>query len=250
MKKYNLFLDFDNTFIPSKLCYQFAIEKISNDLIGLPWDSKIDFHSEWDRVRKESQEKLPTHPAKRNRLLHFKWMLRDKLSAQKQARILLYLENQYFTYFFEALQNFVVEHKQFYYEVFQLLESIQSDTFFCFVTNENLRTQIQKYHNVPFPENLNIPLWTSEEAGAEKPSLAFFTSLTDFFETSLDLPTAILGDSMEDDVQAGIQFQWKSYFIREMIGDRSTLNTFKKDDGFYQEVSHLLTALEHYKQTR
>jgi FMN phosphatase YigB (HAD superfamily) len=250
MKKYNLFLDFDNTFIPSKLCYQYAVENISNDLKGLLWESKEEFDQLWDKVRADSQISLPNHPAKRNRLLHFKWLLREKLHPTKQMRILMYLETQYFTYFFEALQKYILDHKDFYKEVFQNLESMQEDTFICFVTNENLRTQVQKYQQIPIPESLSIHMWSSEEAGSEKPNFGYFESLARHHRIELHSNSCIMGDSLEDDVQAGINYKWKTFFIKNMNEDRNTLNTISSNGIPYFEVSNLITGIEHYMRIR
>jgi HAD superfamily hydrolase (TIGR01549 family) len=250
MKKFNLFLDFDNTFIPSKLCYNYAVENIAYDLKGLLWDTTDEFNKLWSEAREESQKYIPNHPAKRNRLLHFKWLLKNKLSPTKQIRILMYLETQYFTYFFESLQKYIHDHKEFYKEVFSLLEAIQEDTFLCFVTNETLRTQVQKYQQIPFPESLPIHLWSSEEAGSEKPHKDYFSSLARHFGVELHSNTCIIGDSIEDDVQAGLNHKWITFLMKNMNDDRNTLNTISQSDQNYFEVSNLITGLEHYIRIR
>jgi FMN phosphatase YigB (HAD superfamily) len=250
MKKYNLFLDFDNTFIPSKLCYNYAVENISNDLKGLLWDSTEEFNKLWREVREESQLNIPNHPAKRNRLLHFKWLLKNKLHPTKQMRILMYLETQYFTYFFESLQMYILDHKEFYKEVYSILEAIQEDTFLCFVTNETLRTQVQKYQQIPIPESLSIHLWSSEEAGSEKPSNSYFESLARHFGIELHSNSCIIGDSLEDDVQAGLNYKWNTFLLKNMNEDRNTLNTVSQNGHNYFEISNLITGLEHYLRIR
>lgn len=209
-----LFLDLDNTLLPSKPAYEFAIEECGKD-----WKERKlggDFLSLYESARKKVKNQLEGHSSNRLRLLCFKLMM-DFVKNQSNLNLepdvtsstfqsgfqtkdiadVLWMEERYHFHFLSYLKT---EAKKEIYQtkLFPKLVALSERFPIFLTTNETLRTQLLKVSSF-LPDSFRFTLITSEEVGFEKPSTKFFSYV---LEASKENPAdcILLGDNWEDDV--------------------------------------------------
>lgn len=228
-----LFLDLDNTLLPSKPAYEFAIEECGKD-----WKERKlggDFLSLYESARKKVKNQLEGHSSNRLRLLCFKLMMDsvknqsnlnlepDATSSTSQSGFqtkdifdVLWMEERYHFHFLSYLKT---EAKKEIYQtkLFPKLVAL-SELFPIFLTtNETLRTQLLKVSSF-LPDSFRFTLITSEEVGFEKPSTKFFSYV---LEATKENPAdcILLGDNWEDDVLGANRHGIASIHIPTMWGE-------------------------------
>ncbi|WP_039928696.1 HAD family hydrolase [Leptospira yanagawae] len=235
-----LFLDLDNTLLPSKEAYTYAISQCAED-----WRERGlggNFLELYESARKQVKSQLKHHSSNRLRLLCFKlvWeMLRSNDARQNSEKLknpssdsqnsmishgfqtediqdILWMEERYFFHF---LQFYAEEKKKESYEklLFPLLVSLSKEFPIYLTTNETLRTQLLKAQGF-LPKGFRFTLITSEEVGFEKPTKEFFQYV---IGKAREKPTdcILVGDNWEDDIIGASSFGISCIHIPEMWGD-------------------------------
>ncbi|EKJ88482.1 HAD-hyrolase-like protein [Leptospira meyeri serovar Hardjo str. Went 5] len=228
-----LFLDLDNTLLPSKPAYEFAIGECAKD-----WKERglgDDFVSLYESARKKVKNQLEGHSSNRLRLLCFKLMLdvvKDQFTINQEPTDtnpttlsgfqtkdifdVLWMEERYHFHFLSYLQT---EAKKEIYQtkLFPKLVALSERFPIFLTTNETLRTQLLKVSSF-LPEPFRFTLITSEEVGFEKPSTKFFSYV---LEAAKENPgdCILLGDNWEDDVLGANRHGIASIHIPTMWGE-------------------------------
>ncbi|TGK47988.1 HAD family hydrolase [Leptospira kanakyensis] len=232
-----LFLDLDNTLLPSKPAYDFAIGECAKD-----WKERKlggDFFSLYESARKKVKNQLEGHSSNRLRLLCFKLMMDvvkhsaigtnhtndpESLAISgfqtKDIVDVLWMEERYHFHFLSYLKT---ESKKEIYQtkLFPKLVDLSKKVPVFLTTNETLRTQLLKVSSF-LPDSFRFTLITSEEVGFEKPSTEFFSYV---LEATKENPedSILLGDNWEDDVLGANRHGIASIHIPEMWGQGADL---------------------------
>ncbi|WP_039936806.1 HAD family hydrolase [Leptospira terpstrae] len=219
-----LFLDLDNTLLPSKPAYDFAIAECAND-----WQERKlggDFHVLYESARKKVKNQLIGHSSNRLRLLCFKLMLDELLQSGFQTKDIfdvLWMEERYHFHFLSYLKN---EAKKEIYQtnLFPKLVDLSNQFPIYLTTNETLRTQLLKVSSF-LPMDFRFTLITSEEVGFEKPETKFFSYV---LETAKENPVdcILLGDNWDDDILGANRHGIASIHILEMWGEGKGVNEY------------------------
>lgn len=239
-----LFLDLDNTILPSKGAYDYAIKHCALD-----WEKRglgENFLVLYDLARKQVKSQLKHHSSNRLRLLCFKlvWEMLRAESGQnsqtlpnsignpqdlmtrpgfqtKDIKEIFWLEERYFFHF---LHYYSVEKiKDEYHKIlFPKLVSLSHEFPIFLTTNETLRTQLLKVQGF-LPDQFRFTLITSEEVGFEKPSKEFFQYV--IVKTNADPKDCILlGDNWEDDILGASSHGISCIHIPSMWGEGESVN--------------------------
>jgi FMN phosphatase YigB (HAD superfamily) len=240
-----LLLDLDNTLLPSKQAYDYAITELSKDWKTKGMGSESDFISSYSESRKHIKIQLGHHSSNRLRLLCFKNLLdqRNYGIDGMDIDLLLWLEERYFFHFGKSLCD-SRDRNPDWAKLFIHLKQVFETGNALILTNENLRTQLLKLRAF-FPENLRILFLTSEEIGIEKPH-------PNYFEYALKKVNKkpsecmMIGDNWEDDISgansSGISgIHLKSIFGQEKIV-RELNSVLPGIKNF--ETDHILSAIE------
>lgn len=238
-----LFLDLDNTLLPSKPAYAFAIAECAKD-----WSERKlggDFFSLYESARKKVKNQLVGHSSNRLRLLCFKLML-DAVKTHsipnhksretelkstngfqtKDIVDVLWMEERYHFHFMTYLKR---ESKKENYQtkLFPKLVALSNKFPIFLTTNETLRTQLLKVSSF-LPEGFRFTLITSEEVGHEKPTTKFFSYV---LERSNQNPEdcILLGDNWEDDVMGANRHGIAGIHIPDMWGEGSSVSEYPSD---------------------
>ncbi|TGL85207.1 HAD family hydrolase [Leptospira congkakensis] len=228
-----LFLDLDNTLLPSKPAYDFAIGECGKD-----WKARKlggDFFSLYELTRKKVKNQLISHSSNRLRLLCFKLML-DELKKHsmenhktnelesksvndfqtKDIADVLWMEERYHFHFLSYLK---AEAKKEIYQtkLFPKLVALSNKVPVFLTTNETLRTQLLKVSSF-LPDHFRFTLITSEEVGFEKPTTEFFSYVLEASEENPE-DSILLGDNWEDDVLGANRHGIASIHIPNMWGE-------------------------------
>ncbi|MCZ8344162.1 MAG: HAD-IA family hydrolase [Leptospira sp.] len=222
-----LLLDLDNTLLPSKLAYEFAIEKLAED-----WSQKnfgTDFLELYEKARKEVKNQLSFHSSNRLRILCFKLMLEKKTKGleSKIIKDILWLDDRYFLHFESFLQN-QKKKPDYTKELFPRLVQISEREPVFLVTNETLRTQLLKLQNF-FPPEFRYQLITSEEVGFEKPSTEFFSYVLRKVDAKRE-DCLMVGDNWEDDILGAAKHGITAVHLKSQFGEKSALEPVKIPD--------------------
>ncbi|WP_108959905.1 HAD family hydrolase [Leptospira ellinghausenii] len=226
-----LFLDLDNTILPSKEAYAYAIAECAKD-----WDERKlggSFLELYEAARKQVKSQLKHHSSNRLRLLCFKLMWERMRSTQRNGFQtqdidgVLWMEDRYFFHF---LSYFAEEKKKERYQtfLFPLLVSLSKEFPIYLTTNETLRTQLLKVRGF-LPDTFRFTLITSEEVGFEKPSKEFFQYV---LQRAGEDPTdcILIGDSWEDDILGANSHGISGIHIPEMWGEGDEVNPLGVDE--------------------
>lgn len=222
-----LLLDLDNTLLPSKMAYEFAIGKLAED-----WSSKnfgTDFFELYDKARKGVKNQLTFHSSNRLRILCFKIMLekRAKGLGSKVIEDILWLDDRYF-FHFETFLKGEKEKPEFVEELFPKLIKISEQFPVFLVTNETLRTQLLKLKNF-FPPEFRYQLITSEEVGFEKPSTEFFSYVLRKVNAKRE-DCLMVGDNWEDDILGAAKHGIVAVHLKSQFGKRTLLESVEIPD--------------------
>lgn len=219
-----LFLDLDNTLLPSKKAYEFAITECAKD-----WKERKlggDFLTLYESARKKVKNQLIGHSSNRLRLLCFKLMLEESVSSGFQTKDIidvLWMEERYHLHFLSYLKN---ESKKETYQtkLFPKLLALSNQFPVFLTTNETLRTQLLKVSSF-LPDHFRFTLITSEEVGHEKPTTEFFSYV---LERSKENPEdcILLGDHWDDDVLGANRHGIASIHIPEMWDEGSEVKEY------------------------
>ncbi|TGK82665.1 HAD family hydrolase [Leptospira noumeaensis] len=238
-----LFLDLDNTLLPSKPAYDFAIEECAKD-----WEERKlggDFFSLYESARKKVKNQLKGHSSNRLRLLCFKLMM-DVVKNSKTGKIdshevgslatrgfqtkdiadVLWMEERYHFHFLSYLKT---ESKKDIYQtnLFPRLIDLSKKLPVFLTTNETLRTQLLKVSSF-LPDQFQFTLITSEEVGFEKPSTEFFSYVLGEANQNPE-DCILLGDNWEDDVLGANRHGIASIHIPNMWGEGGDVKTCPSD---------------------
>jgi len=222
-----LFLDLDNTILPSKEAYAESISKLASVWKQKELGDENDFLYRYAEARKIVKQRLEGHTSSRLRLLCFKEMVSEKWNgiSVKKTENILDLEASYFEFFTDYLKK---EKKQnpIWAEVFSSLKSISSNRQIFFLTNENLKTQLLKIRAF-FPSDLRFHLITSEDIGVEKPDKKYF----DFaLKSSESKPSEcyMVGDSLGDDIEGAKKAGIPAIYQKQRFGDNEEIRTLSE----------------------
>jgi putative hydrolase of the HAD superfamily len=210
-----LLLDLDNTLLPSKSAYKYAIEGCQMD-----WDSKSfggDFLVLYEAARAKIKNQLKGHSSNRLRLLCFKIMLEDLNSGTNTATAsdMLWLEDRYNFHFAQFLKK-ESQTEKYTRELFPKLINIAKEKKIILCTNETLRMQLIKLSQF-FPKEFLYTLVTSEEVGQEKPSTEFFSYVLKLAGNEPNV-CFMIGDNWDDDVLGAAKHGIVSIHLVEQFG--------------------------------
>lgn len=215
-----LILDIDNTILPSKLAYEYALDGLKKIWGKVSGGRNKDFGDLYEKARQETKRDLVGHSSNRLRILYFKkmWQIqKTHLSGSDLERILEF-EEKYFAYFRDSIKKFHKEHKKEYREVWKSLRMIQKERKIVFLSNENLRTQLQKLSWI-LPDDLDFQILVSEELGIEKPDPRLFRRALEMGGIQTKSPAHIIGDSWEDDMHGGHSVGLRLIHQEEIFGN-------------------------------
>ncbi|MCW7461568.1 HAD family hydrolase [Leptospira limi] len=226
-----LFLDLDNTILPSKEAYAYAIENCAKDWQGRKLGGN--FLELYEAARKHVKSQLKHHSSNRLRLLCFKLMWERMGSTQRNGFQtqdidgVLWMEDRYYLHF---LSFYAEEKKKERYQtyLFPLLISLSKEFPIYLTTNETLRTQLLKVRGF-LPEEFRFSLITSEEVGFEKPTKEFFQYV---MKTANEDPKdcILLGDNWEDDILGASSHGIACIHIPKMWGEGDEVNPLDADE--------------------
>lgn len=220
-----LFLDLDNTILPSKEAYAYAIAECAKD-----WEERKlggSFLDLYEAARKQVKSQLKHHSSNRLRLLCFKWMWETLRSSHwngfktQDIQDVFWMEERYYFHF---LSYYAEEKKKENYQkhLFPLLVSLSKEFPIYLTTNETLRTQLLKVQGF-LPEEFGFTLITSEEVGFEKPTKEFFQYVMK--KANEDPKDCILlGDNWEDDILGASSHGISCIHIPKMWGEGDSVN--------------------------
>ncbi|MCW7505168.1 HAD family hydrolase [Leptospira paudalimensis] len=222
-----LFLDLDNTILPSKEAYAHAIENCAKD-----WQEQMlggNFLELYDLARKQVKSQLKHHSSNRLRLLCFKlmWEMLGNGFQTKDIDGVFWMEDRYYFHF---LSYYAEEKKKEKYQnsLFPLLVSLSKEFPIYLTTNETLRTQLLKVRGF-LPDEFRFTLITSEEVGFEKPTKEFFQYV---MEKANEDPKdcILLGDNWEDDILGASSHGISSIHIPKMWGEGEEVNVLSVEE--------------------
>lgn len=220
-----LFLDLDNTILPSKEAYAYAIAECAKD-----WEERKlggSFLELYEAARKQVKTQLKHHSSNRLRLLCFKLMLETLRSPHKNGFQTQNIQDVFWMeerYYFHFLSYYAEEKKKDKYQnsLFPLLVSLSKEFPIYLTTNETLRTQLLKVQGF-LPEEFGFTLITSEEVGFEKPTKEFFQYV--MRKANEDPKDCILlGDNWEDDIIGASSHGIACIHIPKMWGEGDEVN--------------------------
>ncbi len=225
-----LFLDLDNTVLPSRLVYESTIQALAKDWEEKGYGSQTFFFENYEKARKITKDLLVGHSSNRLRILYFKNLIeawKGELSVS-HFELVFWLEGRYnfhFSYFLQEEKSNQPKWK----DLFDLLLEVQTKTTICFVTNENLRTQGLKIRSF-LPPELKFQFVCSEEVGLEKPSTKFFEYALSKVNES-PKRSLIIGDNLDDDIEGGARMGIPSIHITEIFGSSGKVNSLPSRHG-------------------
>ncbi len=237
-----LFLDLDNTILPSKEAYEHCLSHLPSVWRDLGLGEESSFLPLYEEARKNVKQRLGKHSSNRLRLLCFKEMvsyIKGGISSRDNESI-LHLESKYYEFFSDYLQREKSSNTA-WEELFSFLIRWTEKEPVFFLTNETLRTQLIKTKSF-FPERFRFHLLTSEEAGVEKPK-------QEYFELGLSLANAkaensfMIGDSWKDDIEGASRLNIVSVFQKQRFGEKAAPKLLTKEPPVY-ESENILSSLE------
>jgi putative hydrolase of the HAD superfamily len=240
-----LFLDLDNTILPSKQAYDYAIAELAKDWVSKQLGSESDFLTRYDKARASVKHQLAHHSSNRLRLLCFKHILdtKNKGINGEDIDLLLWFEERYYFHFGNSLRNKREESSE-WIKLFALLKIIFDKQDVLVLTNENLRTQLMKLKAF-FPAELRFNIITSEEVGIEKPSPDYFR----YAMKKVDRKPSdciMIGDNLIDDIQGANASGISGIHLKAIFGKKLDVKeiTNEKDKIKNFETENIFSALE------
>ncbi|TGN06889.1 HAD family hydrolase [Leptospira ilyithenensis] len=240
-----LFLDLDNTILPSKEAYAESISKLASFWKQKGWGEEEDFLSRYEDARKTIKQRLKGHSSNRLRILCFKEMVSGKWNgiSVKKAETILDLESKYFEFFTDFLKKERNKNPD-WDEVFSLLKLISINGKIFFLTNENLRTQLLKIQSF-FPSDLRFHLITSEDLGVEKPDKKYFNFALEEANSS-PKDCFMVGDSLEDDIEGAKRKNIPAIYQKQRFGENIEIRNLSETP-FVLESENLISTLNYIK---
>lgn len=198
-----LFLDLDDTLIPSSRGYQVALTQV-----GIGAEDSIFF-----AARKRVKERLGHgHVSARNRFLYFKAYLEMKKSFSPKR--LLALSEKYEAALIRYLKD---EWQASGYS--SVLKEVSQRYQIAIITNENTRTQIQKLQIIDPDSKWIKYVFCSEEFGREKPDPDFI-SFAMGQTGAIPKESTMVGDDPIKDLepadQLGLRCLWATEYIEKL----------------------------------
>lgn len=239
-----LLLDIDNTILPSIQAYDYAVLKLEKFLKNFYSISPIKFRELYEKSRWETKQDLNGQASSRLRLLYFKKLI-ESIQGQltsKDLKNLLKIEKKYFMYYKKYLHKFFQKNKNNYKYAFNILEELSKKYSLCFLSNENLRTQLLKLTEI-LPSSLPFHLIVSEELGIEKPNPKIYQKALhkNASWNGMDSQSIMIGDNWEDDIIGARELGFIAIHQIEIWGDK---NYLKELEPRIYQTSNLITSLE------
>ncbi|BDA80043.1 hydrolase [Leptospira kobayashii] len=242
-----LFLDLDNTILPSKEAYADSISKLASFWKQKGWGEEEDFLSRYEDARKVIKQRLKGHSSNRLRILCFKEMVSGKWNgiSVKKIETILDLESKYFEFFTDFLKKEKSKNHN-WDEVFSLLKAISTNSKIFFLTNENLKTQLLKIQSF-FPSDFRFHLITSEDLGVEKPDERYFHFA---LEEANSLPSDcfMVGDSLEDDIEGAKRKNIPAIYQKQRFGENREIRELSAAP-LVLESENLISTLNYIRTT-
>lgn len=225
-----LFLDLDNTVLPTRVVYELSIQALAKDWEDKGYGTRDYFFQNYEVARKKTKDLLVGHSSNRLRILYFKNLIeswKGQLSAE-HFELVFWLEGRYnfhFSYFLQEEKS----NQPKWGELFQLLIQSNSKVNLCLVTNENLRTQGLKIRSF-FPPELSFQFVCSEEVGVEKPSPQYFGHAISKMQ-AVPEKSVMIGDNWEDDIIGGTRMGIPSIHVTDIFGKSGFLKSLPHENG-------------------
>ena len=182
-------LDIDNTLYEYAPCDTAAMRKVSDSVIGRFNVGSHEWQEAFESSRKDLKSRLGDTASSHSRLLYFKGAL-DSLNLASHSMEALHLERMYWGEFMRSMQ------KRPGVDAF-LQTARENNIPVYLLTDLTAETQIRKLHYLNLGD-LVSGIFSSEEAGKDKPSSEFFNLIGDKLG-SMDKHWWIIGDSEAKD---------------------------------------------------
>ncbi|GBF50199.1 putative dehalogenase-like hydrolase [Leptospira ryugenii] len=239
-----LFLDLDNTLIPSKEAYTEAIQSLSKDWEEHQYGKKEQFIELYDLARSEIKGRLKEHSSNRLRLLCFQNLIESLYGYfnASNLELCLWLDERYFFHFLNALKK-QIQEKQTFSSLFHTVGEISKSVPIVLLTNETLMTQLKKI-KATFPKDLRYTLVCSESVGVEKPSPYFFTYAITKSKAKL-ADSVMIGDNLKDDILGAEAVGLRAIHIKSILGvpEGNSQSKVQNKEGLVYECESSLSAL-------
>ncbi|WCL49432.1 HAD family hydrolase [Leptospira sp. GIMC2001] len=240
-----LLFDIDNTIIPSKKAYDYALDKLESIWTKKTGKAKSHFHQTYEIARSQIKSELKDHTSNRLRILCFKkqWESTFGNLTGSSFQKILDLESKYFEFFTEYLQNFAKENRNSYKQLWKILEPFGKSNQLVLVSNENLRTQFLKLNNI-IPRDFPFHMIVSEELGIEKPDKKVFQRALSITQSKPE-DSFMIGDSWEDDMKGAAKMGMQLIHIEDIFGDREYFENVGPKAGIQAvRVRNVIKAVE------
>ncbi len=239
-----LLLDLDNTLLPSKPAYDFAIAELAKDWKNRGLGEHTDFLKSYQESREIVKLQLASHSSNRLRLLCFKNMIdRKKYGLTgEDIDLILWLEERYFYHFGNSLKKDRDENTQ-WAKLFSILKPILDDHQVLILTNETLRTQLLKLQAF-FPRDIPIPFITSEEVGVEKPDKQYFQYALKKANKQ-NAECIMIGDNFIDDIQGANQSGISGIHLKSIFGLEKVPEPINSPEGLQNySAENIIAAID------
>ena len=189
-------LDIDNTLYEYAPCDNAAMKKVSDSIIGRFNIDSAEWKRAFESSRKDLKRRLGDTASSHSRLLYFKGAL-DSLNLASHSTEALHLERVYWGEFMRSMQ------KRQGVDAF-LKTARENNIPVYLLTDLTAETQLRKLHYLNIVD-LVSGIFTSEEAGKDKPSPQFHNLIQDKLG-NIDSHWWIIGDSESKDGELASKF--------------------------------------------
>lgn len=226
----SVLFDLDNTLYNYDSCNQVGLKSIFDNLSKVISIAEDDFFELYDSSRIEVKLHIPYQASSHSRLLYIKILL-EKISTPVDPRLIISLEENYWSAFLEEMDLFE--------GVADCLEYLQAKKIkIGLVTDLNLRIQLKKLIKLDIHKYFN-KIITSEEVGIEKPSPKIFNYALNSLKTTAS-ETCMVGDSLDRDIKGaaklGIYTIFKNSENKIISEANKTFNDFIQLRSIFNEI--------------
>lgn len=223
--------DLDNTLYDYDSCNQEGLESVFDNLSKVISITQDHFHELYDSSRIEVKSHIPHQASSHSRLLYIKVLL-EKISMPIDPRLVLSLEESYWSSFLNKMDLF-----EGVIECFEYLHA--NKIRIGLITDLNLRIQLKKLIKLDIDKYFN-KIITSEEIGIEKPSEEIFNYALNSLKTTAS-ETCMVGDSLDRDIKGasklGIYTIYKNPKNKATVEAKKTFNNFTQLISIFDEIS-------------
>lgn len=200
-----VFIDLDNTLYEYEPSHQSAIEACFREYQkNLPQVTFEHFEMQYRNSRTEVTKRLSPQGACRSRLLAFMHMFEREKSKDAYSKAERF-DDIYWNNFYSSM---VISSK-----ALQFLKKCNKNSItVCIVTDMLTNIQIRKINALKIGHLISA-IVTSEEAGAEKPSVRIFQAALDKTKGKKE-KSIFIGDDLEKDYKGAVSFGLKAYWIK------------------------------------